>query len=95
MVYKVFLMKNLTDVSGEMFITAMQKPSCQRENCLLTTKAGGTERDGSTEEGTKGEGEASPETDVVLFHCESHTHYFLSPNSYVVGHSLDQCLPHF
>lgn len=89
-------MKNLTDVSGEMFITATQKPSCQRENCSLTTKARGIERDGSMEERTKGEGDASPETDVVvLFQCESHTHYFWSPNGYMVGQSRDQHLPHF
>lgn len=88
-------MRNLTDVSGEMFITDTQKPSCQRENCLLTTKARGRERDGSMEERTKGEGDASPETDVVLFQYESHTHYFWSPNSYMTGHSLDQNLPNF
>lgn len=83
-------MKNLSDVSGEMFIIASQNASCQRENCLLTSKARGTERDGSMEEQTKGVGDAGPEIDIVLCHCESHTHYFWSLNSYVVGHSLDQ-----
>lgn len=88
-------MKNLSDVSKKMFITATQNASCQRENCLLTTKARGTERDGSMEERTKGVEDTSPEIHVVLCYCESHTHYFWSLNSYVAGHSLDQHLPHF
>lgn len=88
-------MKNLSVVSEEMFITATQNASCQRANCLLTTKARGTERDESMEERTKRAEDTSPEIDVVLCYCESHTHYFWNLNSYVAGQSLDQNLPHF
>lgn len=46
-------MKDPTVVRGKVFVTSMQKPSCQRENFLLTTKARGTERGCSMEEQTE------------------------------------------
>lgn len=50
-------MKNLTVVTGKVFVSSMQRLSCQRENCLLTTKFRETERGGSMEEQKKKRGQ--------------------------------------